>query len=79
MYGLYTDPERGTFIVMEYMEEGGLDKFLRSHKKEVELIDLLDFGCQITLGMGYLVEKSIIHRDLAARNLLVHKEDENYV
>ncbi len=67
MYGIYEDLHQGKFIVMEYMEERSLDKFLQIRKDEIKLIDLIDFSCQVSLGMIYLSEKSIIHRDLAAR------------
>lgn len=67
MYGIYDDPYQGKFIVMEFMEERSLDKFLQIKKSEIKLKALIDFCSQVSLGMIYLSSKLIIHRDLAAR------------
>lgn len=67
MYGIYDDPYQGKFIVMEFMEERSLDKFLQIKKSEIKLKALIDFCSQVSLGMIYLSSKLIIHRDLAGR------------
>ena len=71
------------FIVMEYMENGDLNKFLMDHSftdshppEENELSPniLLSFCIQIANGMSYLSSRNFIHRDLASRNILVGQD-----
>uniref|UniRef100_A0A915PFL3 receptor protein-tyrosine kinase n=1 Tax=Setaria digitata TaxID=48799 RepID=A0A915PFL3_9BILA len=59
-------------IVIEYMENGSLDQFLRKNDNGVlELVQIIDMLRGISAGMKYLTEKGFVHRDLAARNVLV--------
>ena len=74
---------KGTpFIVMEYMEEGDLNQFLKKRKfstvpsdysNTLDIRGLLDIATQIASGMEYLASMKFIHRDLATRNCLVGK------
>ena len=70
------------FIMMEYMENGDLNGYLRQKKfsndsekppvaNEVTLIALVHISHQIASGMKYLSSCKFIHRDLASRNILV--------
>ena len=70
------------FIMMEYMENGDLNGYLRQKKfnndsekppaaNEVTLIALVHISHQIAKGMKYLSSCKFIHRDLASRNILV--------
>jgi len=70
------------FIMMEYMENGDLNSFLKKYtyaKKarnanELDLPILLYIGLQVVNGMKYLASCQFVHRDLAARNCLVGKD-----
>ena len=70
------------FIMMEYMENGDLNKYLKEREltlttetekepNEITLHTLIYMSIQIASGMKYLSTCKFIHRDLAARNILV--------
>ncbi|OTF72282.1 insulin-like receptor [Euroglyphus maynei] len=68
-------------VVMEYMENGDLKRFLRQRYQDYlksrnsDLLPSFDqlarMAIQIADGMHYLHSKKVIHRDLAARNCMV--------
>ena len=83
-YGIYQNIDTNTniehkYIVMEYLPEGSLDKFLKKedNRKKMKILDLISLCITTAAGMHYLEKKNIIHRDLSARNLLVFKQQEN--
>ncbi|KAK9531202.1 hypothetical protein VZT92_010644 [Zoarces viviparus] len=59
-------------IVLEYMENGSLDGFLRKHDGQFTVIQLVGMLRGIAAGMRYLSDMGYVHRDLAARNILVN-------
>nr|XP_054587814.1 ephrin type-A receptor 6 isoform X3 [Nothobranchius furzeri] len=67
---------RPVMIVVEYMENGGLDTFLRTRDGQFTVLQLVGMLHGIAVGMTYLSDMGYVHRDLAARNILV---DENLV
>ncbi|XP_039651091.1 ephrin type-A receptor 6-like isoform X3 [Perca fluviatilis] len=67
---------RPVMIVVEYMENGALDSFLRARDGQFTVLQLVGMLRGIAVGMTYLSDMGYIHRDIAARNILV---DENLV
>lgn len=49
-------------IVMEYMENGALDNFLRKNDNQLNVLQLVEMLRGIASGMRYLSEMSYIHR-----------------
>ncbi|MBV96646.1 Ephrin type-A receptor 8, partial [Eschrichtius robustus] len=58
-------------IVTEYMENGSLDTFLRTHDGQFTIMQLVGMLRGVGAGMRYLSDLGYVHRDLAARNVLV--------
>lgn len=82
VYGLFIEREAEgapKYIVMERVNGGALDAFLRSESQHQMLTDrnLVLLCVNVAAGMKYVAAHGIIHRDLSARNLLVH-EDAQY-
>ncbi|XP_056437835.1 ephrin type-A receptor 7 [Gadus chalcogrammus] len=59
-------------IVIEFMENGSLDGFLRKHDGQFTVIQLVGMLRGVAAGMRYLSDMGYVHRDLAARNVLVN-------
>lgn len=61
-------------LVMPFMENGDLHKFLQNKENELTIRQLVSFTLQIAIGMKYIASRGLVHRDLAARNCLVDKD-----
>ena len=75
----YDEP---AFMMMEYMEEGDLNKFLQRYTEIVETPSndtqlststVVYMASQIASAMKYLAMLNFVHRDLASRNCLIGK------
>ncbi|XP_045361018.1 cytoplasmic tyrosine-protein kinase BMX isoform X4 [Camelus bactrianus] len=62
------------YIVTEYITNGCLLNYLKSHGKRLEPSQLLEMCCDVCEGMAFLESHQFIHRDLAARNCLVDSD-----
>ena len=66
--------EEPILIVLELMENGSLDQYLKDHAQQNKYLKekyLINMGTQVAQGMAYLEKHRLVHRDLAARNVLV--------
>ncbi|XP_054978421.1 cytoplasmic tyrosine-protein kinase BMX [Sorex araneus] len=62
------------YIVTEYITNGCLLDYLKSHGKSLEPCQLLEMCYDVCEGMAFLESHQFIHRDLAARNCLVDSD-----
>ncbi|XP_077199296.1 cytoplasmic tyrosine-protein kinase BMX isoform X2 [Paroedura picta] len=62
------------YLVTEYMANGCLLSYLKSHGKELHPFRLVEMCFQVCEAMAFLEKHQFIHRDLAARNCLVDSD-----
>ncbi|CAJ0567113.1 unnamed protein product, partial [Mesorhabditis spiculigera] len=70
IYGVVVERDP-LMIVMELVDGGGLDKYLRTNAARITPAERLCIIQDAAWGIEYLHHKRIIHRDLAARNCLI--------
>lgn len=67
-----TDEIFGRFIIVtEFMNNGGLDDFLKNASNKVQKKDMLKFSKDAAEGLFYLNTQNVVHRDIAARNCML--------
>ena len=65
-------------IIMEYADQGDLNRYLRKVREKGNQIDedyIWMLAFQICLGVGYLHTQKTVHRDLKCMNILLTKDD----
>ncbi|KAG6456774.1 hypothetical protein O3G_MSEX009942 [Manduca sexta] len=69
--GYSWDHGSDVLIVMEYLEEGSLNYYLKFQGDKLRISHLLKYCKDIATGMDHVSAKNMVHRDLATRNILV--------
>ncbi|KJH46880.1 protein tyrosine kinase [Dictyocaulus viviparus] len=73
-YGLVYQSGDKVMIVMELVNGGGLDDYLRKRKKKnkyVTIKEKIGYAIDVAIGLVYLHSKGCMHRDIACRNCLI--------
>ncbi|MCE8159247.1 MAG: protein kinase [Candidatus Moeniiplasma glomeromycotorum] len=74
-YGLSRDPKTKNYImVMEYIPNGNLRKYLSDNGSELCFMDKMKQLCNIAYGLNLIHEQGLIHRDFHSGNILKHIE-----
>jgi len=76
--GLYVSETNDCYIVTEFIESGNLQVLLQN-QGTIDAISVIKIAKQITSGMRYLGENSIVHRDLALRNILAEVKSDSFM
>ena len=64
------DQEGNPYLVMEYLQGDPLDKLIAS-RRELSMVQKLDYIIQACSGLNYAHQKGIVHRDIKPANLMV--------
>lgn len=73
LYEFFED-ENFVFLVLEYAENGELQKYLKLYKKRFDEIEAAKILKQVVEGLLYLHTHNIMHRDISLTNLLLTKD-----
>jgi serine/threonine-protein kinase len=67
------DQDGNPYLVMEFLEGEPLDKLIAS-RRELTLVQKLDYIIQCCSGLNYAHQRGIVHRDIKPANLMVLKD-----
>ncbi|XP_050314205.1 serine/threonine-protein kinase nekl-2-like [Anthonomus grandis grandis] len=62
------------YIVMEYACHGNLQHYIMKRKADHNYLEaqaVMDFFCQILMGLNHIHDKGIVHRDLKSENIFI--------
>lgn len=65
---------RAFYIVMEYASHGTLQQFIAKRRETKDYLlpqHVMDFFCQILLGLHHIHGRGIVHRDLKCENIFI--------
>ncbi|MDP9269074.1 MAG: protein kinase [Acidobacteriota bacterium] len=67
------DQDGNPYLVMEFLEGEPLDKVIAT-RREISLVQKLDYIIQCCGGLNYAHQRGIVHRDIKPANLMILKE-----
>jgi len=70
VFGVCTDPNFPTSIVMEFVEGGSLKELVYDDKVNLDALTCVKLAKDVAGGMSHIHNEGILHCDLACRNLL---------
>ena len=78
VYGLFTDPEHGLYLVMKFIDGRPLNEY-KQHQVEkhgkMAFSDVVQILWAIAKGLDYAHEKKVVHRDIKPQNVMIGKTD----
>lgn len=78
LYGLFTDPSHGLFVVMKFVDGVSLDEFRRrsiQRRGRLLFTDAINILWATARALDYAHERMIIHRDIKPQNIMISKTD----
>jgi serine/threonine protein kinase len=70
----YLEHQGQFFLVMDYLEGGGLDKYLDGHKGPITVDETLRIALPVLSALSLAHSKGVVHRDISPQNVLFDGE-----
>jgi serine/threonine protein kinase len=75
----YLEHQGQFFLVMDYLEGGGLDKYLDEHKGPLSVDETLRISLPVLSALSLAHSKGVVHRDISPQNVLFDGEGVPYL